>query len=77
MTPEKFNSIVLIMMLIGMFIIMLNKDKKYSIIEVGMLAITLILQMVYTYIAFSVIEVLFSVGWGWILYRSWRRNYAT
>lgn len=77
MTPEKINTIVMLLMVGSVFMILANMNKKHRIFEVGLFGIALCAQAYYASIAVNTLsEILFTILWGYFVYRSWERNYA-
>ena len=76
MEPTQVNSIVMLLMLASCLMLFVNEEKRLRVLEVGMFFITLCVQAYYTSIAENmVVEILFTILWGWLTYRIYRRNY--
>ena len=76
MEPTKLNSLVMLLMLASCLMIFINMDKKYRLLEVGAFVMALCAQAYYTSISKNmIVELLFTLLWGWLTFRSYERNY--
>ena len=77
MTPEKVNTIVLLLMLGTCVAIFADKDKKNRIIQMGLAIMAFGAQAYYASIAENMlVEILFTALWGWLVYRIWEKTYG-